>query len=65
MRDRLFDATNCERCGQDLIHSARIMSWFTEETICMGCSRKEKEVKTVLRNSGQNDMEGCGFVPQV
>lgn len=54
--DRLFDATNCERCGNIL--KSRITSWFTEET-----SQKEDEIKRKLRSEGKGDMEGCGYVP--
>jgi hypothetical protein len=43
---------------------ARIMSWFTNETICMECSKKEREIKTALRAKGiAGAMEGCGYVP--
>jgi ribosomal protein L40E len=59
--DRLFDATDCERCGATL--GARITSWFTQETICMECSRKEDEIKLKLRKAGKGDMEGCGYIP--
>jgi hypothetical protein len=64
MKDRLFDATNCERCGEDLSRSARIMSWFTEETLCMKCSDHEREIKDKLRKEGRGTMEGCGYIPQ-
>lgn len=64
MRDRLFDATNCERCRKDLTNTPRIMSWFTEETICSDCSDKEREIRKQLPNRGL-DLEGCGYVPNV
>lgn len=65
MKDRFFDALFCERCGMDLSKSARTMSWFTEQTICLDCSSAEKVIKDKLRNSGRGDMEGCGYVPEV
>jgi len=40
------------------------MSWFTEETICMECSDKERTIKRALIDKGIYDaMEGCGFIP--
>ena len=63
--DKFFDAKFCERCGMDLSKSARIMSWFTEQTICMECSNKESTIKLKLRESGRNDMEGCGHIPDL
>jgi len=43
------------------------MSWFTEETICMECSDKERAIKAALRLKGQDDAdyEGCGYIPKV
>ena len=42
------------------------MSWFTEETICIDCSTKEKVIKRRLRDAGDDKAhEGCGFVPQL
>ena len=62
MRDRLFDATHCERCHADLSNTARTMSWFTEETICSTCSDVESMIRKQLPNYGC-DHEGCGYVP--
>ena len=62
--DTFLDQTNCDRCGNKLI--ARIMSWFTEETICIVCADKESQIKKALRAKGiQNAMEGCGYVPEI
>lgn len=63
MKDRLFNATNCERCGADLRSTSRMTSWFTEETICLTCSSKEDQTKQRLHKEGLDDMEGCGFIP--
>ena len=63
--DLFFSQTNCDRCKQPL-QRARIMSWFTTETICMDCSKKEGDIKNALRDKGISDaMEGCGYVPKI
>ena len=60
--DPFFSQNKCDRCPNSLI--ARIMSWFTNETICMECAKKEGEIKKALRANGiDNAMEGCGYVP--
>ena len=61
--DDLLTKTVCDRCKGKLI--GRILSWFTEEVICMECSGKEKEIKAKLRAAGRGDMEGCGYIPEV
>lgn len=63
MSDEFFHKKNCDRCGNLL--KARIMSWFTEEALCMDCSQKENEIKQKLRDAGRPDHEGCGFIPKV
>lgn len=63
MKDEFFHKNKCDRCGQPL--TSRIMSWFTEEAICMECSAKEVEIKQKLRAAGRPDMEGCGYIPEV
>jgi hypothetical protein len=62
MRDTFFDKKTCDRCPNSL--ESRTMSWFTEETICMECSQKEREIRIKLPNHGR-DLEGCGYVPRV
>jgi hypothetical protein len=62
MKDQFFTQSTCDRCGADII--ARIMSWFTKETLCMECCRKEDEIKKALSKDNKGSMEGCGFVPQ-
>lgn len=42
MRDRFFNAENCERCGKSL-NGCRIMSMYNEDVLCMEC--KDKETK--------------------
>ena len=46
---------------------SRIMSWFTDETICMNCSEKEDEIKKQLIECGfqPGDYEGIGYVPKI
>ena len=61
MRDTFFEQSNCSRCGQKL--SARIMSWFNNDTICMDCSTKEKELRKKLPDGGRA-YEGCGYIPK-
>lgn len=60
MKDDFFYVKNCQRCGAQL--RGRIMSWFTDETICMDCSAKESEIKSKLPDRGRHH-EGCGYVP--
>jgi len=61
MSDKFFTQNNCGRCGNTL--TSRIMSWFTEDTICMDCMRKEREIRDSLPNGGK-DYEGCGYLPK-
>jgi superfamily II helicase len=65
MRDMFFEVKNCQRCGSELF--ARIMSWFTDSTICIDCSTKEDELKSELRARGVDvsKLEGCGYLPKV
>ena len=63
MGDRFFTQTRCDRCGKEL--EARTMSWFTKETICLDCSKKEQVIKAKLREKGLADGEGCGYIPEV
>ena len=72
--DEFFGRSTCERCGCSLKGHARIMSWFTEETICTSghgkrdsCQHQEEKIKQALRDSGKNprDYEGCGYIPTI
>ena len=60
--DTFFNQENCDRCGGKL--SSRIMSWFTNECICMSCSEKEKAIRSKLPNYG-DAYEGIGYVPKI
>lgn len=53
----------CERCGQAT--SAWIVSFFTEEAICMACLEREREVMGHLRERGVSPgtLAGCGYMP--
>ena len=63
MTDSFFNQRNCDRCGGEL--RSRIMSWFTNETICISCANKESDMKSKLRELGRGDMEGCGYIPKM
>jgi hypothetical protein len=67
-QDPFFTQDNCDRCHKSFSYpggSSRIMSWFTNETICNDCSTKEREIKAALHAKGIKDaMEGCGFIPE-
>lgn len=56
--------TECEWCGGSL--DSRGMSWFTFQTICETCWRKEKAIRRRMTEQGQdpNLYEGCGYVPE-
>ena len=61
-QDDFFNKTNCDRCGENIKGEPFIMSWFTEEAICMKCSIKEKEIREKMAGYGRN-FEGCGYIP--
>ena len=64
-QDSFFNKRNCDRCGNAL--TSRIMSWFTEETICGDCSDNEDNIKKQMlaKDLDLGDYEGCGYVPDV
>jgi len=45
------------------------MSFFSNETICLECSRKEEEIRVKIRQKEGADAdlkyEGCGLLPKV
>lgn len=65
--DDFFRSRPCDRCGSDDAKNTHIMSWFTEERICMKCSEVEDEIKKKLNNKYGAELarryEGCGRVP--
>jgi len=63
--DPFFQKQVCDRCRKKL--DGRIMSWFTNETICLECSEKEDKIKEKMRKKGMNpnEYEGCGYIPKV
>lgn len=64
-QDYFWTVDHCQRCGKSPL-IARIMSWFTDATICLDCASKEDEIKCKLRAKGIDDaMEGCGYIPEV
>lgn len=62
MEDNFFKKKKCDRCDTEL-HS-RTMSWFTDETICMDCSKVETKIKRKLPDNGKT-YEGCGYIPEI
>lgn len=52
--------TKCNRCGR--YSFGTIMSWFTDEIICILCSHKEGNLRQQLPNNGISH-EGCGYIP--
>jgi len=62
MNDLFFKKENCDRCGNKL--TVRMLSWFTNETLCMDCVIKEDEIKKKLPNNGK-EFEGCGYMPEL
>lgn len=63
-----FKKTNCDRCG-GVLDPDRVMSWFTNETICLGCHEKENNLrKKIVEKEGEGaDLryEGCGHIPHI
>ncbi len=45
------------------------MSFFSNETICLECGRKEEEIRAEIRQKegtgADLKYQGCGFVPKV
>ena len=65
---KFFDKENCDRCKQALKDQPRIMSWFTEECICIDpCAMDEALLKEAMRAQGikPKDYEACGFIPDL
>jgi len=63
--DDFFRPRPCDRCnskGSEVMH---IMSWFTEERICIPCSEKEEELKKKLKEKYGKTFEGCGYIPKI
>ena len=57
--------TECEWCGGSI--DSRGMSWFTFQTICADCLRKEKALRRRMKEQGidPDQYEGCGYVPEI
>ncbi len=58
----------CDRCEESLSKGRR-MSFFTKETICLDCFKKEEEIRTkIIEDVGEEadlEYDGCGFLPRV
>lgn len=63
--DKFFNQRNCDRCRKSLEGKSRKMSWFTEECLCEDCSKKESDLKRILKQKGVDisGLEGCGYIP--
>ncbi len=59
-KDTFLSQKTCDRCHQVL--KLRTMSWFTNETICIDCSDKERKIRAKLPEGGRA-FEGCGYIP--
>jgi hypothetical protein len=61
----LMSNDRCDRCFQ--IMSARIMSFFTEDLICMECLRQEGRLLAALRENqvDVSALANCGYLPVV
>ena len=53
-----------DRCDRPT--SARIVSYFTEEIICMPCLGAERELLHVLQRQGVDtaSLASCGYLPE-
>lgn len=60
--EHFFKTNRCDRCSNSLINKGRILSWFTEDTICMICKEEEDNIKKSLPTNGK-EYEGCGYIP--
>lgn len=58
-----WNKTECDRCDKSLKDKGRMMSWFTEECLCMECIESESWIKRQLHNTLA--YEGCGYIPEV
>jgi hypothetical protein len=58
----------CDRCEGEL-SEGRTMSFFLDETICLECARREKEIRAKIRQElgagADLEYQGCGFLPRV
>ena len=58
----------CDRCEAKL-KQGRSMSFFSDETICLECARKEEEIRAKIRQKEGEDedlkYQGCGYLPKV
>ena len=64
-----FIQKNCDRCGASL-EAGRAMSFFTRETLCLECSKKEDEIRQKIRErdgdpNADLKYQNIGVVPKV
>jgi hypothetical protein len=70
VKDDFFESRKCDRCGSEEAKRICVMSWFTEQKICMECSEDERQIRVRIREyykDPQADLkfEGCGFIPSL
>jgi hypothetical protein len=67
-RSVYFIQALCDRCETKL-SEGRMMSFFSNETICLKCARKEEEIREKIRRKEGADADlryqGCGFLPKI
>jgi len=63
-KDTFFTQDECDRCGNFLCNF-RIMSWFTNDCICLCCSELEDKIKENIKKSSKDpsEFENCGYIP--
>jgi len=63
--DTFFVVDDCERCNKSLKGEGRIMSWFNDDTICMGCKAIEEGLLNLIVTQGKqkSSFEGIGHIP--
>lgn len=55
----------CDRCRKPM--TSRIVSYFSEEMICMACLAAERRLLVTLRARGADlgALAGCGYLPRL
>jgi hypothetical protein len=62
--DGILRDDRCERCSR--LIAVRTVSYFNEQTICLGCHGEERELLARLRSRGVDPatLAGCGYLPR-
>lgn len=61
--EALIAKVRCDRCARPM--TSHIVSFFTEEAICMDCLQDERQLLARLRQQGVrvSTLAGCGYLP--